>query len=401
MVEFSPLSPEFQANPYPYYDMLRASAPMFHWEQWNMWFFTRYDDCVALLKDNRLGREILNYMSREELGWPEPDPQVEPLAELNRGWMLFRDPPTHTRLRMLVHKAFTPRMVEQLRERIQAVTDGLLDAVRAKGTMDIVSDLAVPLPVVVIAEMLGVPESDREAFRGWSRDLAETLELTESPEVYIRGAKATVAFSEYLRGLANERRKSPKDDLITALVEAEEQGDKLTEQELISTCILLLVAGHETTTNLIGNGTLALLRNREQLEKLRADPTLAKTAVEELLRYDSPVQMTSRTALEDMEFKGITFPQGSQVSMMLGAGNHDPEQFTNPDKLDITREHNPHLSFGNGIHYCLGAPLARLEGQIALNTLLRRMPRLELADENPIYRNTYVLRGLRALPVRF
>ncbi len=401
MFEFSPLSPEFQANPYPFYDMLRASAPVFHWEQWNIWFLTRYEDCVTLLKDNRFGHEILNYMTRNELGWPEPDPQFAPLIEMNQGWMLFRDPPTHTRLRTLVHKAFTPRMIEQLRGRIQAVADGLLDDVQANGKMDVVSDLAVPLPVVVIAEMLGVPDSDKDAFRAWSRDLAGTLELTDSTEVYQRGTQATVAFSEYLRGLANERRKHPKEDLMTALVEAEEQGDKLTEKELISTCILLLVAGHETTTNLIGNGTLALLRNREQMDKLKADPSLIKSATEELLRYDSPVQMTSRVALEDVDFKGNLIRKGTQVSTLLGAGNRDPEQFTNPELLDITRENNQHLSFSNGIHYCLGAPLARLEGQIAIGTLLKRMPKLELVNENPPYRDTWVLRGLRELAVSF
>lgn len=400
MLEFSPLSPEFQADPYPFYDMLRANAPLFFWDQWGIWFLTRYEDCVALLKDNRLGHEILNVMSREELGWPpEPEQEFLPLIEMNRGWMLFRDPPTHTRLRMLVHKAFTPRMVENLRSRAQAVTDSLLDTMQAKNSMDIVSDLAVPLPVVVIADMLGVPAADRDLFRDWSRDLAGTLELSDSPEVYARGTNATVAFSAYLRDLANERRKKPQDDLMSALVAAEEQGDKLTEAELIATCILLLVAGHETTTNLIGNGMLALLRNPAQLDLLKKNPALIKTAVEELLRYDSPVQMTSRVALTDVEYNGQRFPKGAQVSFMLGAANRDPSQFANPDKLDISREQNPHLAFSNGIHYCLGAPLARMEGQIAISTLIKRLPDLKLLNDAPPYRDTYVLRGLRALEV--
>ncbi len=402
MLEFNPLSPEFQANPYPYYDMLRTNAPLFHWGQWNIWFLTRYEDCAVLLKDNRLGHEILNVMTREELGLP-PEPPEEYLAytEMVRGWMLFRDPPTHTRLRSLVHKAFTPRMIERLRERIQMITDNLLDMAQDGSKMDLIADLAVPLPVTVIAEMLGVPVADQEQFRGWSLDLAGTLDLTDSPEVYDRGSRATSEFSAYLRQLAKERRVNPQEDLITALVAAEEQGDKLTESELISTCILLLVAGHETTVNLIGNGMLALLRQPEQLEKLKSNPALIGAAVEEFLRYDSPVQMTSRVVLEDMEYKGQRFQKGQQVSFMLGAANRDPEQYLSPETLDVTREANHHLAFSNGIHYCLGAPLARMEGQIAVNTLLRRLPRLRLEAENPPYRETWVLRGLRELPVSF
>src|SRR5689334_12337840 len=272
MFDFNPFSPEFKSNPYPFYDMLRANAPLFQWEQWNVWFVTNYEISAALLKNNNLGHEILNFMTREQIGWPEPPAHQMPLVEMQRGWMLFRDPPTHTRLRMLVHKAFTPRMIEQLRGRIQSVTDHLLDAACAKGEMDIVADLAVPLPVMVIADMLGVPESDWDVFRGWSRDLAHSLEFTDAEEVYNRAAVATVDFSAYLRDLAHARRQHPQQDLMSALVEAEEQGDKLTEQELISTCILLLVAGHETTTNLIGNGMLALFRNPDQLQALKDNP---------------------------------------------------------------------------------------------------------------------------------
>ncbi|MCC6896266.1 MAG: cytochrome P450 [Anaerolineae bacterium] len=400
MFDFNPFAPEFKANPYPFYDMLRANAPLFHWQQWNMWFVTDYAVSTALLKDNCLGHELLSVMTREELGWTEPPASQMPLVEMQRGWMLFRDPPTHTRLRMLVHKAFTPRMVEQLRARIQSVTSSLLDAAEANGKLDVMADLAVPLPVMVIADMLGVPESDRELFRGWSRELAYTLELTDAQEIYEMGARATVSFSAYLRDLANERRKQPQADLMSALVAAEDAGDKLTEQELIATCILLLVAGHETTTNLIGNGLFALLRNPDQLAKLRDNPALGKTAIEELLRYDSPVQMTSRAALQDVEFNGQCIRKGTQVAFMLGAANHDPAQFEQPGTLDITRDPNPHLSFSNGIHYCLGAPLARLEGQIAIQSLLKRAPELTLLDENPTYRETWVLRGLESLPVR-
>lgn len=399
MFDFNPMSPEFKADPYPFYDMLRANAPLFHWEQWNMWFVTDYAICTALLKDNRLGHELLSVMTREELGWGQPLPSQQPLVEVQSSWMLFRDPPTHTRLRMLVHKAFTPRMVEQLRDRIQRVTDDLLDTALQNGSFDVMADLAVPLPVMVIADMLGIPDRDRDLFRGWSRDLAYTLELTDVPEVYEQGARAAAAFSAYLRDLAHERRKQPQTDLISGLVAAEEAGDKLTEQELISTCILLLVAGHETTTNLIGNGLLALLRNPDQLARLRDNPDLGRTAIEELLRYDSPVQMTSRSALQDVEYNGQRIRKGTQISFMLGAANRDPAQFDQPARLDITRDPNPHLSFSNGIHYCLGAPLARLEGQIAIQTVLRCFPNLRLPDVTPRYRETWVLRGLESLPV--
>lgn len=399
---FNPLSPEFQANPYPYYEMLRGYAPVLFWEPWGLWFLSRYDDNVAALKDARLGREILKVLTREELGFPaEPDERVRPLVEMQREWMLLKDPPDHTRLRTLVHKAFTPRMVERLRERTQAITDALIDRALADGGVDLIRGFALPLPVTVIAEMLGIPASDHATFQGWSRNLAGTLELTESQDVYERGAAATVEFSAYIRQLIAERRKTPSEDLISALVAAEAEGDQLSEDEMVAMCILLLVAGHETTVNLIGNGMLALLRQPEQWAKLKADPALVRSAVEEVLRYDSPVQMTARWVMEDMEFAGQTMRKGQQVATLLGAANRDPSRFPNPGELDITREPNPHIAFGNGIHFCLGAPLARMEGQIAIATLARRLPNLQLASDNPPYRETYVLRGLAALPVTF
>jgi cytochrome P450 len=399
---FNPLSPEFQANPYPYYEMLRRHAPVFYWEAWRLWFLSRYEDNVAALKDARLGREILRVMTRDELGLPpEPEAGVLHLVQMQREWMLLKDPPDHTRLRTLVHKAFTPRMVERLRERAQALTDHLIDEALADGGMDLIAGLALPLPVTVIAEMLGIPPSEHSAFQQWSRNLAGTLELTDAQEVYERGSAATIEFSAYVRQLIAERRKAPKEDLISALVAAEAEGDKLSEDEMVAMCILLLVAGHETTVNLIGNGTLALLRHPDQWEKLKNDPSLAKSAVEELLRYDSPVQMTARWVLEDMEFAGQMFRKGQQVATLLGAANRDPSRFANPGTLDITRDPNPHLAFGNGIHFCLGAPLARMEGQIAFATLARRLPYLRLATENPPYRDTYVLRGLAELAVTF
>lgn len=400
-VAFNPLSPEFQADPYPYYDMLRENMPVFYFAEWENWFLTRHEDNAAALKHPHFGREIDKVISREELGWGEAPEHLRPLYDMQGMWMLLKDPPDHTRLRTLVHKAFTPRMIERLRERAQVITDDLIDKAQANGGMDLIDEFALLLPVTVIAEMLGVPASDFAMLHDWSTGLAHTLELGQSEAVALRGAEATVEFSAYIRDMIIERRKNPQDDLISALVAAEAEGDKLSEDEMVAMCILLLFAGHETTVNLIGNGTLALLRHPDQWAKLKADPSLTKSAVEELLRYDSPVQMTSRWVLEDTEFAGHQLKRGQQVATLLGAANRDPARFTNPGELDITRDPNPHIAFATGIHFCLGAPLARLEGQIAFATLARRLPTLKLVNENPPYRNTYVLRGLAELPVTF
>ena len=323
------------------------------------------------------------------------------MVELQRRWMLFKNPPDHTRLRGLVHKAFTPRRVEQMRSQIQAITDGLLDRVQAAGRADLIAELAYPLPVTVIAAMLGVPAEDHAQFHAWSDALAHSLDLTEDPEVYTRASRAAVALTAYLRTIIEQRRRQPQDDLLSALILAEEGGGRLSEDELYATVTLLLVAGHETTVNLIGNGVLALLRHPDQLRRLRDEPGLIRTAVEELLRYDSPVQATSRVARADLEIGGHTIRAGQQVSFLLGAANHDPARFADPTRLDLSRDPNPHLAFGSGIHYCLGAPLARLEGQIAINTLVQRLPGLALAPERPEHRDNYVLRGLRRLRVTF
>jgi pimeloyl-[acyl-carrier protein] synthase len=390
-IQFDPRSPAFRRDPYPYYDLLRNAAPVFYWETWGIFFLTRHDDCSELLRDNRLAHSSMG----------EPSVEQSALSTMQSNWMLFKNPPDHTRLRSLVHKAFTPRMVEQLRGIIQTITNQLLDKVQANRQMELIADLAYPLPVTAIAEMLGIPEQDRHTFHEWSDALARSLDLTEDPAVYERATQAAATFTAYLRELANRRRVEPRNDLISALVAVEEGGDHLSEAELYGTCSLLLIAGHETTINLIGNGTLALLQHPEQLRLLQQNPALIKATIEELLRYDSPVQMTSRLVLEEMEIRGQHLRPGQQVSFMLGAANRDPAVFANPGMLDITRKNNPHLAFGGGIHYCLGAPLARLEGQIALETLLRRMPSLTLATETPVYRDNYVLRGLEALPVTF
>ncbi len=395
-IKFDPMSPEFRANPYPYYQIMHQYAPVFFRPDWNMWFVSRYDDVVKILKEPHFGREF-----NRNNGTIEIDEAMRPLVDMQWLWMLLRDPPDHTRLRGLVHKAFTPKRVEQMRGRVQSTADRLIDAVEPNGAMDVIADLAKPLPVTVIAEMIGVPAADHALFKHWSDMLAPTLDIDDREETYLTGTKATIEFTDYLHKLIAERRAQPKDDLLTALIAAEEAGDRLTEAELIATVILLLLAGHETTTNLIGNGTLALLRHPDQLKLLRDNPALGRGAVEELLRYDSPVQLTGRTAAADVEIGGQVIQAGQFATTLIGAANHDPNQFADPDRLDITRADNHHLAFGQGIHFCLGAPLARMEGQIAFNTLLRRLPNLTLADDQPTYRDNLTLRGLNVLPVSF
>jgi len=399
-VEFNPLLPEFRANPYPFYRQLRVADPV-HWSTFlGFWVLSRYADCAAVLRDaTRFSadpRDLANYdFIMQGIG------EDRPLMQMQGKWMLLMNPPDHTRLRTLVTKAFTPRVVESLRPRIHEVVDQLLAAVRNAGAMDVIADLAYPLPVIVIAGMLGVPAGDRDKFKGWSRDLARTLDPILTPEILTAGDEATVAFIDYFRTLVTKRRTDPQDDLLSGLIAAEEQGDRLTEDELLATAVLLFGAGHETTMNLIGNGLLALLRNPDRLEELRGDPSLAPSAVEEFLRYDGPVQMTARTALEDVEINGRTIAKGQQAVILLGAANRDPAQFADPDRLDFTRKDNRNLAFSHGIHYCLGAPLARVEAQIAINTLLQRLPALRLQTEDLEWRETVTLRGLKTLPVEF
>jgi len=400
-MHFNPLDPSFQQNPYPFYDAIRVAAPIYDWPDGNMWLFTQHDDVTTLLRDKRLGRTMDHILTRAERGLQPVAEAEAPFYKLGQHSMFDKEPPDHTRLRSLVHKVFTPRRVENLRGRIQAISDELLDRVIHEGHMDILEDFAVPLPVTVIAELLGVPEADRHRLRPWSRDIVAMYELDHTDEQARRAVQASVEFSDYLRSLAHQRRRQPGDDLISALTLVEEAGDQLTENELISTCVLLLNAGHEATVNVIGNGMLALLTHPDQMRALLGDPALTSTAVEEMMRYDTPLQLFRRWVLEDIDYKGMKFKQGTEVALMFGAANRDPDRFPDPHTFDITRADNPHISFGNGIHYCLGAPLARLELQVAIATLLRRLPGLRLQGDAPRYRDTYVIRGLRELPVVF
>jgi cytochrome P450 len=307
-------------------------------------------------------------------------------------------------MRGLVNKAFTPRAVEAMRAHIQAIVDGLLDRLQAAGRteMEVIADLACPLPAIVIAEMLGVPPEDRDQFLLWSNDFGVILDDVSTPEAMVRALYGVGEFAAYFRRIVEERQDAPpRDDVLGMLIAAEEDGDRLSNDELLGNCILLLAAGHGTTTHLIGNGLLALLRHPDQLALLRSDPALGAGAVTELLRYDCPVQMTGRVAVDELELGGKTIHAGQHVTMRLGAANRDPAQFPEPDRLDITRRDTRHLTFGYGIHFCVGAPLARLEGEIAFSTMLRRLPGLRLATETPEWDPSTVFRGLNRLPVTF
>jgi cytochrome P450 len=392
----------FKADPYPSYAELRSTAPVHRVsvpDGRSVWLITRYDDVLAILKDQRFVKDWRDVLTPEQLAQIPPIPPVmEPLSKN----MLDTDPPDHERLRSLVSKAFTPRLIERMRPRVQAIADTLLDAVQDRSEMDLIDDYAFPLPIIVIAELLGVPAEDRNNFREWS-DAAVSGNTTQEhiEKVLIPHMRA---LTDYLLTLFEDKRKNPKDDLVSALVQAEEAGDKLSEDELLGMVFLLLVAGHETTVNLIGNGVLALLQHPDQLQNLKEDLSLIKPAVEELLRYDGPVETsTERFASEDVAIGGTVVPRGEMVLVVLAAANRDPERFVDPDALDITRADNRHLAFGKGIHHCLGAPLARMEGQIAISTLLQRMPNLQLkgTPESLSWRPGLVLRGLRGLPVEF
>jgi pimeloyl-[acyl-carrier protein] synthase len=394
-IQFNPMDPEFVADPYPMYHRLRVEDPVHH-SPLGFWVLTRYPDVMAMLRDPRLIKEPIAAFVAARFGMAVP-----PGLGLS---MLDRDPPDHTRLRGLVSKAFTPRALERLRPGIQQIVDGLLDEAQSRGSMDLIEEFAYPLPVRVICEMLGVPVKDHERFKRWGLDIARGLDAIMLPpdsEVGQRSVSGRRALADYFRGLIAERRAAPRDDMLSALIAAEEAGDKLNEEELLATCILLLVAGHETTVNLIGNGTLALLRHPAELRKLRENPGLIGTAVEELLRFDGPVQRTARIPSEDITIGGQTIGKGEMVMPFLGAADRDPTQFPDPDRLDITRADNRHIAFGMGIHFCLGAPLARMEGQIAINTLLARLPKLALATDRPTFRQSLTLRGLETLPVSF
>jgi cytochrome P450 len=391
------LDPQVLANPYPLYHRLRAEDPV-HWDPYlHTWIVTRYADVITVLQHFSASRtptpEQLTALGLSKL---------VPFAQVLVRQMLFLDPPAHGRIRSLASNAFTPRRVESLRSHIQDITNNLLDAVQDKGRMDVITDLAYPLPAIVTAEMLGLPTSDWPQLVAWSADFAEVLgNFQHNPEGAPRVLRSLEEMAEYFRAAIREHQQHPRDDLISAFLAAEHQGDRLTEEEVVANSIMVMTGGQETTTNLIGNGILTLLRHPDQLEKLRADPSLIPTAIEELLRYESPIQYTSRLAPGDVVLGGKTIRERQAVIAVMGAANRDPERFPEPDRLDVCRQDNRHLAFAWAAHFCFGAPLARLEGHVAFETMLRRMPNLRLEPGPVKWRANLGFRGLTTLPVTF
>jgi cytochrome P450 len=397
VITYNPFEPGFVEDPYSRYAAMREGDPI-HRSELEFWVLFRYDDILRLLRDPTLSVEDRNARPTAL------DEMVQQLigerAERGGQSMLSRDPPDHTRLRKLVSKAFTTRVIQDLRPRIQSLVDGMLDAAHTRGEMDVIADFAFPLPFVVISEMLGVPASDGTQLREWSGLIVRSLEPLVDPDTIRAIADASDHMFDHVSELIAWQRKEPTGGLLAALIAAEEHGDVLSDEELVEQVTLLYIAGHETTVNLIGNGVLALLRNRDELRRLQGDAALMPGAIEELLRFDSPVQMTRRITLADVEIGGKTIEKGAFCALVLASANHDPARFgEDSERLDVSREAaHQHLSFGGGAHYCLGAALARLEGEVAIGSLIRRFPNLELADE-PAWNGRLNLRGLDRFPV--
>ncbi|KOV60285.1 cytochrome P450 [Streptomyces sp. MMG1121] len=396
---FDPWDPAFLADPYPAYAELRALGRVIRYEPTDQWLVPHHADVSALLRDRRLGRTYQHRFTHDDFGRSAPPPEQEPFHTLNDHGMLDLEPPDHTRIRRLVSKAFTPRTVERLAPYVRKLADELVAGLVREGGGDLLAEVAEPLPVAVIAEMLGIPEGERGQLRPWSADICGMYELNPSKDTAARAVRASVEFSGFLRELIAARRREPGEDLISGLIAAhDEDDDRLTEQEMISTAVLLLNAGHEATVNATGNGWFALFRHPEQLAALRADHSLVPGAVEESLRYDTPLQLFERWVLDDIEIDGTTIPRGSEVALLFGAANHDPAVFADPGRLDLTRAENPHISFSAGIHYCIGAPLARIELAASTRALLEQAPALALAAE-PERKPNFVMRGLEELRV--
>jgi cytochrome P450 len=391
-VTYNPLSKRVFTDPYPTYAMLRTRDPV-HWSSLsNAWIISRYRDIDAILRDHRRFSNDFAHRtpSRRRQG------TFAPAVDKS---MLFVDPPDHTRLRSLVSKAFTPKTIETLEVRIREIMTTLLDHIPDPASCDLIEAIANPLPVIVIAELIGVPPEDRAQFKVWSDRRARTLEPIITARERAIAMEAGEALTAYFLDIIKQRRAHPSDDLISGLVAAEEKGDKLTEDEMVMMLRLLLIAGNETTTNLIGNGMLALLRHPEQMQLLRQQPDLMPAAIEELLRYDNPVQTDIRTVIEDVELDGKHLRKGQGVLLLIGSANRDPEIYSDPDRLDLTRRETSHIGFGRGIHHCLGAPLARLEGRVAFELLLERFDDIHLLTDRPQFKDQVVLRGLEALPI--
>ncbi len=391
-------TPEGQADPYPFYARMRSEARVSR-TSFGPYLVNGYEESLGVLRDPRLGRGI-GIESTSTGIFDDTGTRRGEFFEASQHNMLMADPPDHTRLRRLVSRSFTPRQVERLRPAVHRLVDGLIDTMAARGEVDFIADFALPLPMAVIGELVGVPGSEQAALQPQVRAAAKGIEPMLSEEETDASLDAIAHLAEYFTGLLDERRRSPRDDLLSALVQARENDDRLTDEEITSTAILLFSAGFETTTNLLGNGLLALLRHPDQLEDWRRHPELAPSAVEELLRFDSPVQFNLRTALEPADLLGEPLGRGDRIIVLQGAANRDPRRFDRPEQLDLRRTDNVPLSFGWGIHHCIGAPLARMEGEIAFNALLARLSTVELVGDEPHWRPSFTLRGLLDLPVR-
>ncbi|MGW8375760.1 cytochrome P450 [Streptomyces sp. ODS28] len=396
---FAPRSPGFVADPYPAFAALRERGRVHFNEPTRQWLIPHHADVAALLRDRRLGRTYRHRFAHEDFGRTAPPAAHEPFHTLNDNGMLDQEPPDHTRVRRLVSTAFTPRRAERLRPYVEGLAAELADGLLAAGGGDLVADFAEPFPVAVIAELLGVPAADRPLLRPWSAAICGMYELNPGEETAERAVTASREFSDYLRELIAARREAPGDDLVSALIAAHDEGERLSEQEMVSTCALLLNAGHEATVHSITTGWWHLQHHPDQLAALRADPDLMPSAVEELLRYDTPLQLFERWVLEDIEVGGVRIPRGEEVAMLFGSANRDPAAFDGPERLDLARPVNPHLSFSAGIHYCLGAPLARVELAAAFDTLIRRTAHLRPVSGTPRWRPNFVIRGMERLPV--
>jgi cytochrome P450 len=396
---YDPWDPMFVADPYPALARLRSQAPVAYDERTNQWLVSRHADVNAALRDRRLGRRYTHVATHEEWGRTPPPADQAAFWDLLDVQLIDMEPPDHTRLRRLVTKAFTPRTVEQLRPRIEDIVGAVVDHARSLGDFDLIADLLELVPVTVIAELLGIPEDDRHLLRPWSADMTLMFELNPSPEMQHRATEASAAFEAYLRDLVRERRRRPGTDLISELTGVMEAGgDRLTEDELIGTAVLLLNAGHEASVNGAANSWWALFRHPEKLAALRADPSLVPTAIEELLRFDTPAPMFERWVLEDIEIGGVAIPRGEELALQFASANRDPAVFDRPDEIVLDRSPNPYLSFGAGIHYCLGAPLAKVEFDILFRRMLSDLPTLRLVRE-PHWKPRFILRGLDALAV--
>ena len=393
-------SEAFNENPYPVYHQMRNEAPVYWSDAWGCWMLTRYQDITWTLQDYQTFTSLGRLTASMDL--PEPLwEKVEPLVRHYSQGLINVDPPDHTRMRKSVHMAFTPRTIRKMQSYIQDIVERLIDDQIERGEMDVIWDFSYPLPITVIAEMMGIPLEDHAKFKAWSGEIVGFMATPKpTPQILLKSQDALLAMQQYFRDIYAKRRYQPEDDLITALVRAELEGDKLTEEEMVSSCVTILIGGHETTTYLIANGLYALLQHPDQLRRLRDNPDLADSATEEFLRYDGPFQRNRRIATRDVQLGDVTIEKDQLIMQLLGAANRDPAHFPDPDALDITRSPNKHLAFGYGPHFCLGAPLARLEAPTAFRVLLQRLKNIRLAHDSLEWNNA-LFRGLKSLPIQF